>query len=73
MTNNPLNKICSVCKKHKILAEFSKDKSKKDGMQNKCKSCVDEYNKRFYAKNSVKIKNDTKVAKLLLVWRITKE
>lgn len=36
-------KTCSKCKTEKDEAEFTKDKSKKDGLCSSCKSCVREY------------------------------
>ena len=36
-------KTCSKCKESKDEAEFSKNKSKKDGLDSRCKSCVREY------------------------------
>jgi hypothetical protein len=38
-------KICSKCKEEKLFSEFSKDKSRKDGFDSRCKSCVKEYQK----------------------------
>ena len=36
-------KTCSKCKESKDEAEFSKNKSKKNGLDSRCKSCVREY------------------------------
>ncbi len=38
-------KNCIKCKEEKNLINFSKDKSRKDGFSNKCKSCYKEYQK----------------------------
>lgn len=38
-------KICTKCKKNKPKGEFSNDSSRKDGLQAKCRECVDAYNK----------------------------
>tara|TARA_R110000744_G_C18962443_1_gene517067 strand:- start:55 stop:561 length:507 start_codon:yes stop_codon:yes gene_type:complete len=38
-------KKCNVCNIEKPLSEFSKDKSKKDGLQYKCKECTKQHNK----------------------------
>jgi len=37
-------KVCSKCKEEKGIERFSKNKSNKDGMQYRCKSCVKEHN-----------------------------
>jgi len=34
-----MEKVCSKCKLSKPLSEFSKDKSKKDGLHYTCRSC----------------------------------
>ena len=36
-------KVCSKCKTEKSLEKFSRDKSRKDGLQRWCKECVAEY------------------------------
>ena len=43
-------KKCSFCKEKKLLSEFWKDKSRKDGHSYKCKSCMKEYHKNNYKK-----------------------
>lgn len=40
-------KKCSNCNVNKNIKEFSKDKSKKDGLNNWCKSCEKEYSKKY--------------------------
>ncbi|MFK5981445.1 MAG: hypothetical protein QM499_00910 [Flavobacteriaceae bacterium] len=37
-------KICRKCNIKKLNSEFSKDKIRKEGLSDKCKSCVKEYN-----------------------------
>lgn len=44
-------KKCSSCKILKLPSEFGKNRSKKDGLQTKCKSCNKEDCKRHYVKN----------------------
>jgi len=36
-------KVCSKCKEHKLLSEFSKRRRSKDGLSFSCKSCSKEY------------------------------
>ena len=36
-------KVCSMCKEHKPLSEFTKRTSSKDGLGYNCKSCFKEY------------------------------
>ena len=44
-------KQCSSCKQSLLLSEFHKDKSKKDGLCHKCKSCKKLCNKRWSDNN----------------------
>ncbi|HYD10954.1 MAG TPA: hypothetical protein VEA78_12710 [Acidimicrobiales bacterium] len=41
-------KRCTFCKKRKPLDEFHRNRSSKDGRQNRCKPCNIERNKRWY-------------------------
>lgn len=42
------SKICTVCKKRLPFEAFHKNKSKKDGLQTRCRNCYrDWYNKRY--------------------------
>ena len=43
-----LTKVCPKCGRELPLSEYSKDKSKKDGLQFYCKSCRGEYCKSYY-------------------------
>ena len=58
---------CSKCHEVKVVSEFSKNKSKKDGVDTKCKDCCKEYRKQnadkkkeynaeYYKQNADKIK-----------------
>lgn len=40
-------KRCCTCKEFKPVAEFSKNKTRKDGLQPKCKVCTEEYQKKY--------------------------
>lgn len=60
-------KICTKCKKEKPLSEFSKDKSKKDGLKFWCKSCDKQWRennkderKQYLKDNTEKIKQQQK-------------
>jgi hypothetical protein len=54
-------KVCKKCGVEKLLCEFVKDKSKKDGVRNVCKICnniaVKEYINKYVKNNPKKIKN----------------
>jgi 5-methylcytosine-specific restriction endonuclease McrA len=47
----PEHKICSKCGWHKLLADFSKDKSTLDGLCSQCKGCRGEYAAQWNADN----------------------
>ncbi len=47
-------KTCSICKEFKILLEFSKNKSKKDGLQTLCKDCAKASFKSYWTDNKEK-------------------
>jgi hypothetical protein len=51
-------KICSNCKIEKGICEFGLDKSRKDGLNYKCRSCVSNYDKNRYGIKSEEIKNN---------------
>lgn len=44
-------KICNTCKESKNLDEFSKNKSKIDGLQVSCKECCRKQHRAYYANN----------------------
>jgi hypothetical protein len=48
-------KTCSKCKQTKDIGEFHKNKSKKDGLRSKCKSCFAEQKKAHYQENKEEI------------------
>ena len=45
-------KWCYKCKQWKPLSEFSKDKTRKDGLQPYCKECNKRYMKQYYVDNA---------------------
>jgi hypothetical protein len=56
-------KTCSKCKRELDESEFSKNKSKKDGLANYCKKCKREYNKEYYADHKEESKEYRKINK----------
>lgn len=58
-----MSKLCIKCDTVKRLKFFSKDKYKKDGLQNYCKSCIKLYNKKYYIENKDKIINNVNIYK----------
>ena len=65
---NMRTKLCSCCGLIKNVDEFHKNKTKKDGLQDHCKVCRNiksqqnkdkrkEYRKKWYLKNSDKVKS----------------
>ncbi len=47
-------KLCRHCNTEKLLDQFSKNKTKKDGYQDFCKPCNSERSKAYYNKNKEK-------------------
>jgi hypothetical protein len=52
MSYNQLMKTCSECKLSLEVSNFSKNASRKDGMQNACKECTNTRRRNDYASNS---------------------
>lgn len=46
-----LTKFCYACKTEKLISEFNKTKTRKDGLQNKCRDCQKAYHKAWSEKN----------------------
>ena len=53
------NKRCFVFCTVKFIEEFSKNHTKKDGRQTKCKKCASDYYKQHYRKNKLYYKDKT--------------
>ena len=51
-----MKKICSKCGTEKDATEFYKERRHSDGLQNWCKSCRAEYNRKYYGANSEKMR-----------------
>ncbi len=49
-------RICSRCKKSKPVTDFSKDRTKSDGLRYECQECSRESCRDYYQRNSVKEK-----------------
>lgn len=49
-------KVCTKCSLEKSVADFSRNKNKKDGLQGVCKSCERAYNAAYRAANPEKAK-----------------
>jgi len=49
-------KVCTLCKKQKLVADFNKKSSAKDGRQNVCRICNSEVAKNHYSDNEQKRK-----------------
>ena len=47
MQDKIITKVCSKCKRQKDVHRFNKDKSAKDGLDHKCKSCKCAYRKEY--------------------------
>ncbi|RTL07337.1 hypothetical protein EKK58_02160 [Candidatus Dependentiae bacterium] len=54
------NKLCNKCGKTKFRAEFNRNKSRKDGLQDYCKLCQAEGNKKYVLANPDKRKRTIK-------------
>ena len=50
-------KRCNECKQTKSLTDFNKDKTAKDGVQNKCKLCRIKFDYEYYQQNKERIHN----------------
>ena len=55
------NKICTKCKNEKKLDSFNKNKTKKDGYCNVCRSCSNAVSKLYYETNIDKHKGSVKI------------
>lgn len=48
-------KACTKCKIEQDFDQFNKDKSRKDGLANRCKLCLKEYKRQYYLDNKERI------------------
>ena len=53
-------KKCSECGRELPLTKFNKNRKRKDGLQDRCRDCFSEYNKKRYASNREKFKTMVK-------------
>ena len=56
-----MKKICYKCGIVKPLSEFYTDKSRKDGLCNKCKVCDNKKRKTYYLENRLKAINNIRI------------
>jgi hypothetical protein len=56
-------KICNFCKEEKSLSEFSKNITRKDGLNIFCRLCYSNYQKEWYQKNKAKHKQAVQIRK----------
>lgn len=52
-----MRRKCCTCGKKKSFEEFSKNKSKKEGMNSQCKDCQRRYNDKYYETNKAYLIN----------------
>lgn len=45
-------KTCNKCGKKKLLGDFAKNKTKKDGLSGNCKECQKEFTRSHYERNT---------------------
>lgn len=48
-------RLCTVCNLEKDISDFYKNTGKRDGLNNRCKTCWREYMKSYYKKNEEKL------------------
>lgn len=53
-------KICSKCRKEKLLTQFYEDKDSRDGYYTFCIECSKKYQRKYYIKNKERIKEKVK-------------
>lgn len=56
-------KTCTTCKKQLADTDFNKNKARKDGLNNICKTCSRERSKQYYRENTEKHKQDIGIRK----------
>ena len=59
-------KHCPKCSEDKKLSEFNKNKNKKDGYANLCRSCVKYYQNKYYKENKDKFVSKMMIRKKTL-------
>lgn len=65
-------KICTKCKKRKLVCYFHKNKPKKNGVDCYCKKCVAIYNQKYHQTHRVEIAKQHKKYRKVPVNRIRK-
>lgn len=57
-------KVCIICKQEKPIAEFNKNKAKKDGVGVDCRVCSNKASRQYYALNKQKHKLAVRLRKI---------
>lgn len=55
MTDDIIHKDCSKCGRNLPLSEFTKDRHRKDGLNSRCRDCVNANSRRYNKNNRAKI------------------
>jgi hypothetical protein len=56
-----MDKLCPTCNQVKLLSEFNKNKTRKDGYQRECRECChNHHNKHYQTKKSPRLKENLK-------------
>lgn len=55
-----MTKVCSRCKEEKPFSDFSKDRTRKDGIRGTCRACAREQNREYYKRNREKTKEQVR-------------
>lgn len=50
-------KRCTKCKQEKPITDFPKNNKFKSGLNTQCKTCANEYHRKYYKKNKRKFKD----------------
>lgn len=51
-----MTKVCYRCKEERPVSDFSKDRTRKDGLSNKCADCDRELYREYYRRNREEVR-----------------